>query len=188
MRRGRSYALAGIATAALAGCGGDTPRQDADEPKGTWTVDVDAEFPSSQRISQPATMKITVRNRDDRTLPNVAVTVDSFSRRASQANLADAERPIWVVDDGPRGGQTAYVNTWTLGRMGPGQTKTFEWKVTPVEAGNYRLTYKVAAGLDGRAKARLAGGEVPRGTFDVTVSRAPSQSRVDPDSGEVIRD
>ena len=190
MTRGRTFALAGVAAAALAGCGGgESARQDADEPSGTWTVDVvEAEFPSSQRLSQEATMRIRVRNREDRALPNVAVTVDSFSQRSEQAGLADPERPIWIIDDGPRGGVTAYTNTWALGRMGPGQTKTFEWKVTPVEAGEYRVKYRVAAGLDGKAKARLAGGEVPAGTFNVSVSREPSQSRVDPDSGEVIRD
>ena len=188
MRTGRLFAVAG-ATALLAGCGGGkSERQDADEPRGTWTVEVlEADFPASQRLAQQSTMRIRVRNREQRAIPNIAVTVDSFSRRSQQAGLSDPERPVFIVDNAPRGGVTAYANTWALGRMGPGQTKTFTWRVTPVEAGEYRLRYRVAAGLDGKAKARLAGGGVPAGTFQVQVSRAPAQSRVDPDSGEVIR-
>lgn len=187
--RGRSIALAGCAAVVVAGCGGESARQDADEPKGTWTVAVtDAEFPRSQRLAEQETLRISVRNTADRAIPNLAVTVDSFSRRSEQAGLADPNRPVWIVDDGPRGGGTAYTNTWALGRVAPGQTKTFEWKVTPVEAGTHRVAYRVAAGLDGKAKARLDGGDRPEGTFTVQVSKRPSQSRVDPDTGDVIRD
>ena len=187
--RGGWIALAGCA-ALVAGCGGDdSARQDADEPKGTWTVDVvEAEFPRSQRLAEQETLRIRVRNTADRALPNVAVTVDSFTRRSEQAGLADPNRPVWIVDDGPRGGTTAYTNTWALGRMAPGQTKTFEWRVTPVEAGTHRVSYRVAAGLDGKAIARLEGGDRPEGTFTVRISKRPSQSRVDPETGEVIRD
>jgi hypothetical protein len=188
MRRGRWIALAGCA-ALVAGCGGESQRQDADEPRGTWTVDVlEAEFPRSQRLAQPATLRIRVRNDEDTAIPNVAVTVDSFSRRSEQPGLADANRPIWVVDDAPRGGTTAYTNTWALGRMAPGQTKTFQWRVTPVEAGTHKVSYRVAAGLDGKAKARLDGGNRAEGTFTIRISSEPSQSRVDPETGEVIRD
>lgn len=187
--RSRWIALAGCA-AVVAGCGGgESARQDADEPSGTWTVDVvEAEFPRSQRLAEQETLRVRVRNTADRAIPNLAVTVDSFSRRSEQANLADPNRPVWIVDDGPRGGTTAYTNTWALGRVPAGQTKTFEWKVTPVEAGTHKVSYRVAAGLDGKAKARLDGGDRPEGTFTVRVSKEPSQSRVDPDTGDVIRD
>lgn len=185
--RGRRLVLASCVLLA-AGCGGDNARQDADEPSGTWKVDVvEADFPKSQHIAKPETMRIKVRNADNRALPNVAVTVDSFTARSEQANLADPNRPVWVVDDQPRGGTTAYTNTWALGRIEPGQTKTFEWKVTPVKAGTFDITYRVAAGLDGKAKAELSGGGRPQGKFDVSISREPAQSRVDPDTGEVIR-
>jgi hypothetical protein len=181
-----------VLAAVAAGCGGGSQRQDADEPRGSWTVDVvDAEFPSSQRLAKQETMRIRVRNDDDRAVPNVAVTVEGFGRRSEQAGLADPTRPIWILDDGPRGGTTAYTNTWALGRMAPGATKTFEWRATPVVASPdgrpFRLSWRVSAGLDGKAKARLADGGVPRGTFAVSVDREPSQARVDPDSGEVIR-
>ena len=175
--------------ALLAGCGGESARQDADEAKGTWKVEVvEAEFPASQRLAKQETMRIRVRNSDDRTLPNVAVTVEGFSARSEQAGLADASRPVWVVDDGPRGGTTAYTNTWALGRIPPGETKTFEWRATPVKAGEHKLSYRVAAGLDGKARAQLASGSRPEGSFSVNVRRDPSQARVDPDSGDVVRD
>jgi hypothetical protein len=189
--RGRRWSvLACLPVAAFAvGCGGDeSARQDADEPSGTWTVDVvDAEFPTSQQLARQETMRIRVRNREDRAVPNVAVTVEGFSTRSEQAGLADPTRPVWIVDDEPRGGVTAYTNTWALGRIAPGGTKTFEWRVTPVKAGTHRVTYRVSAGLDGKAKAQLARGKAAQDAFKVRVARAPSQSRVDPDTGAVVR-
>ena len=189
MERGRRIILAACAACVtLAGCGGGPARQDADEPSGTWRVSLpEAKFPRSQHVAEKATMRITVRNDADKAMPNVAVTVDSFSARSEQAGLASAERPIWVVDNGPRGGVTAYANTWALGRVPPGGTRTFEWQVTAVQPGRHRISYRVAAGLDGKAKARLDGGSRPEGRFDVNVSREPSQSRVEPGSGDVIR-
>lgn len=188
MWRGRWIALAGCLTLA-AGCGGKSERQDADEPSGTWTVEVvEAKFPSNQKLAKPSTMRISVRNDEDRAIPNVALTVEGFSRRSQQAGLADPERPVFIVDDAPRGGVSAYTNTWSLGRVPPGATREFVWRVTPVRAGTYRLTYRVAAGLDGKARARLAGGEVPEGSFRVDVSERPSKARVEPGSGEVIRE
>jgi len=181
-----SLTLASSALLAF-GCGGGE-RQDADEPSGTFAVDVvDAEFPRSQRLAKQATMRIRVRNDAERAIPNLALTVDGFTRRSGQAGLSDPNRPVFIVDEGPRGGVTAYTNTWALGRLAPGRTRTFEWRVTPVRAGRYRLSYRVAAGLDGKARARLDGGGRPEGTFRVNVSREPSQARVDPDTGEVIR-
>ena len=171
-----------------AGCGGGNERQDADEPKGTWRVEVvDATFPDEQNIAKQETMRITVRNADDRDIPNLAVTVDSFTRRSEQADLADATRPVWIVDDSPRGGTTAYANTWALGRVPAGGEKTFEWKVTPVVAGDHEVSYRVSAGLDGKAKARVDGGGRPEGSFDVSISRRPAKARVNPDTGEVER-
>ena len=175
--------------ALTAGCGGGNARQDADEPRGTWNVEVvEAEFPSSQRLARQETMRIRVRNADDRAVPNVAVTVEGFSRRSEQPGLADPTRPVWILDNGPRGGTTAYTNTWALGTIPPGGEKTFEWRATPVRAGTHRLTYRVAAGLDGKAKAQLEGGEAPEGSFSVNVDRKPARSRVDPDTGDVVRD
>jgi len=187
------------ALVALSGCGGGE-RQDADEPEGTYRLEVaDAAFPERQGIAERTTMRIRVRNPEQRTVPNVAVIVETagaksgdgvtaFGQKATDSRLADTNRPIWIVDEGPVGGTSAYSNTWTLGPLRGGQTKTFEWKVTPVKPGRHEVTYKVSAGLDGKAKARLtSGGQRPEGTFTVQVSRDPAQSRVDPDTGEVVR-
>jgi len=187
--------LLAAATAALSGCGGGE-RQDADEPEGTYRLEVaDASFPARQGIAERTTMRIRVRNPEQRTVPNVAVTVETagaqegdgvtaFGQKASDSRLADSSRPIWVVDQGPAGGTSAYSNTWSLGPLRGGQTKTFEWKVTAVEAGEYSLAYRIAPGLDG--KARLAAGGKTRGTFDVRVADEPVPARVN-SKGEVVR-
>jgi hypothetical protein len=188
MRRGPWIALC-VSALTAAGCGGgESARQDADEPKGDWGIQVvEAKFAKQQRLAEKATLRIRVRNTEDRAVPNIAVTVEGFASRSEQAGLADGERPTWIVDDGPRGGITAYTNTWALGRLAPGQSKTFEWQVTPVKAGDFKVNYRVAAGLDGKARAVAVGGTRPEGTFAVEVSDEPAQSRVDPDTGDVIR-
>jgi hypothetical protein len=172
---------------ALGGCGGGA-RQDANEPSGTFKVDVvDASFPAKQRLSEPERLRIAVKNIGDRDVPDVAVTVDSFGEASQQQGLADPERPVWLVDAGPRGGTTAYVNTWALGRLRAGQTRTFTWRVTAVAPGEHKVHWTVAAGLNGKAKARLRGNRVPEGEFTVNVSPKPSQASVDPATGKVVR-
>jgi len=177
-----SAALAAT-TLALAGCGGGE-RQDANEASGTFALEVvDATFPQDQSLAAASEMKITVRNADSKAVPVVAVTVDSFSKDSDQAGLADPSRPVWVIDREPVGGETAYTNTWALGSLAAGQTRTFSWKVTPVQSGTHTVKYKVAAGLDGKAKTAsdLAG------DFTVDIDDAPAQARVDPETGDVIR-
>ena len=188
LRRVTAAAAATTFACALAACGGGE-RQDADEPEGTYVVDVEsAKFPEDQSLARQERLTVRVKNADTKEIPNVAVTVDGFSRETEQAGVADPERPVWIIDNGPRGGTTAYVGTWSLGKLAPGQTKTFTWRVTPVVPGSHKVTYRVAAGLDGKAKAQLQGGGVPEGEFDVRVDDEPSQSRVDPETGDVVRD
>ena len=140
-------------------------------------------------------MRIRVRNPGDEALPNVAVTVETkgkkpgdgpvaFAQSADDERLADPNRPVWVLDQEPKGGTSSYANTWSLGPLAGGQTATFEWKVTAVEPGSYSIAYRVAPGLDG--KARLADGSKARGTFAVTISDEPVPARVN-DKGEVER-
>jgi hypothetical protein len=128
-----------------------------------------------------------VRNIGRRTMPDVAVTVDSFSARSERTDLADAQRPVWVIDRPPRGSATAYTNTWALGRLRAGRAKRFVWRVTPVQAGTHRLRLRVAAGLTGRAKAVLAGDRVPGREVTVRISARPARVRVDPETGAVVR-
>ena len=176
-----------IAIATLSGCGGGT-RQDVGEPFGTYTVAVPAaSFAPSQQIAQSYVMRISVMNSDTKSIPNVAVTVDSFDYISQQPDLANPHRPVWGVDQEPVGGAASYVNTWALGRLLPGHTATFIWRVTALRAGSYTLHYRVAAGLNGKAVAQLAGGGVPGGTFNVQVSGRPEQASVNPNTGQVIR-
>ena len=180
--------VVGAAAVAVAGCGGAT-RQDAAEPSGTFRVDiVNASFPTKQHLAQPERFVIAVRNTGNETVPNVAVTVSSFAARSEQAGLADPERAVWIIDSSPRGGDTAYTNTWALGRLAPGQTRRFVWRVTAVQAGTHTVKWQVAAGLNGKAKATLAGNRAPAGSVTVDVSSKPAQAHVDPKTGRVVRE
>jgi hypothetical protein len=173
----RSRAVVSCAlAAAVAGCGGGGKRQDAGEPSGQFSVAVvQAKFPAKQTLAKRSQMVIAVKNVDTKTIPNVAVTVKSFDQRRDDPNLADPSRPIFVVNRGPSGGDTAYVGTSALGPLKPGETKVFRWDVTAVRAGKYNLTYSVAAGLNGKAKAVLSGGGRPSGAFAGEISdKAPS--------------
>ncbi|HWK25713.1 MAG TPA: hypothetical protein VNS09_04075 [Solirubrobacter sp.] len=177
----------------LAACGGQ--RQDADEPAGTFKVEVvDAVFPHRQHIAEPVELRVRVRNADRRTLDNVAVTVETRPRPGNAAvafgqgtrdpRLADSARPIWVLAEGPRGGDVASVNTWSAGRLGPGESRELVWKLVASRAGRFTLGYRVAPGLTG--KARAAAGGRAAGTFTVTIADTPVPARVGAD-GEVVR-
>jgi hypothetical protein len=183
------------ALVAVSGCGGGEA-QDADEPEGTYRLEVaDASFPATQAIAEQSTMRIQVRNPGESDVPDVAVTVETkgskpddgltaFGQKSEDSRLADPNRPIWVLDQEPVGGTSAYANTWTLGPLKGGETKTFEWKLTAVEPGSYSLAYRISPGLDGKAK--LASGTRAGGTFAVTVSDEPVPARVNSE-GEVVR-
>lgn len=187
--------VAGVALtgALVAGCGGQ--RQDANEPSGKFTVDVQtASFPSHQQISQPTKMKIVVRNTSSKTVPDVAVSLlqpkaktsaQAFSDTSSDPQLASRSRPIWVVNRGPYDGETAYSNTWTRGPLKPNKAATFTWNVTPVKAGDFDIVWQVAAGLNGKAKAVAPGGGPVTGRFHASVSAKPKQATVDA-AGNVI--
>jgi hypothetical protein len=192
----RELVVFGALTAlVVAGCGGK--RQDDDEASGQFRVQVtSASFPARQSISEGAHLRIAVRNADRKSLPNVAVTVETKPNAGgaapeafgmsdtSDSRLADSSRPVWVVDSGPSGGTSAYTNTWAMGTMFPGETKTFDWSLLPARSGDYTVTYRVSPGLDGKAKP--AGGARTRGSFHVTISDEPVPARVD-DSGNVVR-
>lgn len=176
-----------VGAGALAGCGGGQ-RQDAHEPSGDFRVEVvKASFPTRQHLAKQEHLVVTVRNSGDKAVPDLALTVDSFSHVDPQPDLADPKRPTWIVDRGPTGGDTAYTNTWALGRVAPGQTRTFDFAVTPVLSGTHKVTWRVAAGLNGKARAVTAGNRVPMGTFTVAVSGRPARATVDPATGKVIR-
>ena len=182
----RRFCLVGAACVAVAGCGGGE-RQDADEPEGQYRVDVvEAKFPTATKLAERSALVISVKNVDTKTIPNIAVTVKSFDQRRDDPNLADPRRPQFIVNRAPRGGDTAYVGTSALGPLRPGQTKTFEWSVTAVKSGPYKLNYTVAAGLDGKAKAVLASGGAPKGVFTGEISSKAPKARVSDEDGETV--
>jgi len=183
----RALAVGTVVSAlTLAACGGKA--QDANEPSGTYDVSVvRSTFPAKQHLSEAERMVIAVKNTGRKTVPNLAVTVDSFAAKSEQPDLADASRAVWIVDTSPAGGDSAYVNTWALGRLRPGQVRRFVWRVTAVKPGTHTIKWRVAAGLNGKALARTEGDRTPQGQFTVDVSDTPSQSRVDPATGQIIR-
>jgi hypothetical protein len=207
--------IAGVgATLALAACGSGA-RQDAHEPNGRFKVALSTvSFPASQKLSEHTHLVIAVRNAGDKTIPDVAVTIcnvtctypapkgegtsaQAFAQDLDQQNLANPSRPVWIVDRGPgvcgyscqNGGQgagvTAYANTWALGSLRPGKTVRFDWAVTAVSAGKHIVAWQVAAGLNGEAKAILADGSKPHGTFAVEIGSAPQQSYVN-NQGRIV--
>ncbi len=186
---------------AVAGCGGGG-RQDENEPDGNFAVEVmDASFPDQQRLAQSSNLSIMVRNAGDETVPNIAVTIAGLDYRATQPGLANPERPQFAVNAVPReiggfpeakdatpdGCDTAYVNTWACGPLKPGAQRTFEWKLTPVKAGPYKISWRVVAGLNGKAKAVAStGGGAPAGTFSGSVSNAAPDVRIAADGKTVV--
>jgi hypothetical protein len=118
----------------------------------------------------------------------------SFSVRSEQAGLAIPFRPVWILESGfPKlegqtasaGAEAAQTDTYAFGALPAHQSKQIVWNVTPVQAGTYTVHYRVAAGLEGKAKAVTADGSVPEGEFVVRISSAPPQTRVN-DSGQVV--
>ena len=162
----------------VAGCGGGE-RQDENEPEGDFAVEVvEATFPEQQKLAKSSDLVITVRNAGDETIPNIAVTVDGLRRRARRtptwptraSRLRDQRR---AGRDrrlpGGQGRHPARLRHRLREHLGlrpaqAGPEKTFSWTVTAVKAGDFKVNWQVAAGLDGKAKAVAAGGGVaPRG-------------------------
>jgi hypothetical protein len=196
-RRGSRRTAAAIAALALtaSGCGAG-PRQDASEKKADYRLEVaSASFPQQQAIAQSSTLAIAVRNSDSKTVPNVAVTVEtagakpgqastSFGQAGGDSRQSDPNRPVWIVDTGPAGGDSAATNTWALGSLKPGKTMIFKWRVTAVLPGSYTINYRVAPGINGNA--RLASGGRTKGSFKVKIDDKPVDAHVD-DNGNVVR-
>lgn len=203
LRPWRSAALPALLAlgAVLAGCGGGS-RQDAGEHAASFDVKVlHASFPARQSIARPERMELAVQNTGSRAVPDLAITVDSFNYRSNYPDLAARQRPVWVIERGPGpvprpavqsqevsqlgGGQTADVNTWSLGALAAGATQTYVWKVTPVKSGAHTVHYSIAAGLAGRARATLASGGAATGQFAVQIAGSPPSSHVAP-NGKVV--
>jgi hypothetical protein len=186
---------------AAAGCGGGE-RQDANEPEGNFAVEVvKAKFPEKQKLAKSSDLVVTVRNAGQKTIPNIAMTVNGLDRRKTDPDLADPNRPVFALngvqveiagfpeakDASPRGCDTAFVNTWACGPLKPNEQRTFRWSVTAVQAGPYKVDWRVAAGLDGKAKAVApGGGPAPRGRFSGSVSDEAPDVRVADDGHTIV--
>ncbi len=180
-------AATAAAIVGLAACGGEE-RRDAGLTDRSYTVAVQrASFEPRQRLAQRNALIISVRNAGEQAIPNLTVTVRGFTDRAGGSRDADRGRDLWIVGRAPTRAGTAFDDTWAVGRVEPGRTATLRWDVTPVVAGTHKLTYEIAPATAGSGRVELSGGEEPRGSLTVRVSAAPSRARVDPRTGEVIR-
>ncbi|MGH2880509.1 MAG: hypothetical protein ACRDK4_13015 [Solirubrobacteraceae bacterium] len=184
----------------IAGCG--EGERNAAELKGTYPVEVTkVSFPRKQAVARDTRLVILVRNAGSKTMPNVAVTVDSFYYRSDYPHLSVNQRPVWIVNTGPGavahpsveseeinppgGGETAFVKTWALGPLAAGHQVRFVWRVTPVKSGRHTLTYTVAAGIDGKSVAQTPDGSKPVGKLVARIAPAPPRTHVNPETGEV---
>jgi hypothetical protein len=190
-----------VCLVALAGCGGGQ-RQDENEPSGNFPVEVvGTSFPDKQQLAKSSDIVVSVRNAGQKTIPNVGITLHGLNERKNNPDLADASRPVFAIngvqvkiagfpeakDAAPRGCDTAYVDTWACGPLKPNRTRTFRWSVTAVRAGDYKITWRVNAGLDGKAKAvAQGGGPAPTGTFAGTISNKAPTVRVADDGHTIV--
>lgn len=126
---------------------------------------------------------------------NLPSVQGSFSVRTDQPGLAIPHRPVWILEEGyPKltgqtasaGAEAAQTNTYSFGPLAPNQTRRMVWNVTAVRTGTFTVHYRVAAGLQGKAKAVTTDGSVPEGEFVVRISGEPPQTRVN-EAGEVVR-
>jgi hypothetical protein len=211
----RGALLCGVALL-VAGCGMNKPTQDANEPSGEFPVRVEASFPEEQKLAQDSRLEIEVENVGDGVIPNANVHVEGFSKLLRDPSdparidpqQADPERPIFVINkspieferdrspvnqslvdreiDPPSGKRTAYVSTYSLGELAPGDTAVFRWNLSAIDPGPYKLSYEVNAGLDGRAKAVDEDGERPTGEFAGVIQDSSPAARVAGDGETVV--
>jgi hypothetical protein len=188
-----------------AGCGSGSSSAD-DEPGGTFHVKVtEAAFPTAQKLGQTTLLKLAVRNTGKRTVPGLSVSftiageqgVNSslpFGVRDPQPELAQPERPVWVLAQGyprlhgssdPGGASTSSAKTFAFGALKPGATTTAVWKLSAVRSGRYTLLYDVDAGYSGQAKAKTDNGVRPGGSFKTEISERLPETEVT-DSGEIL--
>ncbi len=128
----------------------------------------------------------------------------AFSVISNQPGLEIPSRPVWILEQGfPRlagavpgtaphgeiaaasGAIAVQTNTFAFGAVEPGESSEMVWQLTPVQAGTYTVSYRVAAGLEGKAVAVNDDGSVPEGEFIVQITDAPPQTRVN-GAGEVV--
>ena len=65
---------------------------------------------------------------------------------------------------------TGLVSTFSFDALPPARSRTFVWRVTPVRAGRYRVSYGLSAGTTGAQTLRADGGGRLSGRFTVDVA------------------
>lgn len=167
---------------------------------------VKATFPTEQDLGQTSLMRIAVRNTGEETVPTAGITISiageegqtsslPFGIHDPQPDLAQPDRPVWVVAEGypkpsgattKRGGATSSSRkTFDFGALKPGKTVEGIWKLSAVKAGRFTVLYGVDAGLGGKAKAETDTGVTPGGSFKVQITDVTPNVEVS-DSGEVV--
>jgi hypothetical protein len=196
---------AALAATSLAACGESS--SNSSESEGSYAVKVTkATFPTKQALGQTSLLRIGIANRGKKTVPATAVTISiagkegesstlPFGIRDRQPDLAQPDRPVWVVAEGypkaagettKRGGATTSGRkTFNFGPLKRGKSVEGIWKLSAVKAGRYTVMYSVGAGLGGKAKAETANGVQPGGSFKVLVTDVTPETEVT-DSGEVV--
>ncbi|HEX8649038.1 MAG TPA: hypothetical protein VF715_19255, partial [Thermoleophilaceae bacterium] len=87
----RALACACAVSMAAAGCGGGT-RQDEDEPRGEFPVEVTrAVFPPDQKLAKDSKMEIAVRNAGSKEIPVISITVECPGQKG-KSEQKDGER------------------------------------------------------------------------------------------------
>jgi hypothetical protein len=162
----------------LAGCGGGE-RQDANAPSGTWEVTVtDWNFPETQPLGRPVDFELTVRNDDQRDIPQLIVTIAGLKQFVEQRNAATITRPIWIVNDVNYSDVTPYnsalATSYNLGPLAAGDTKEYKIGLTPLRRGEHRVGYSLSGDLFGKAKlVRAEDGGIAGETRVVRIDPTP---------------
>jgi hypothetical protein len=89
-------------------CGSGGERQDVTEPSGNFPVQVTkSKFPNRQLLAETSDLELAIKNVGDQTIPDLAVTVytgetkadGSFNIRVDEPNLANPNRPVWILEN-----------------------------------------------------------------------------------------
>lgn len=195
-----------VAVAVLLAACGDEESSDANERGGGYQLEVvDTSFPAEQRLGQTSLLRMAVKNTGEQTVPMLTVTIGVGGKRGAdssipfaihdpQAGLAQADRPVWVLAERyprfagsarPAGSSTSNERTFAFGELKPGATARVVWKLSAVRAGDWKLLYRVGAGLGTQVHAETASGEAPGGTIVAEISSKLPEVEVT-DDGEVV--
>lgn len=101
--------------------------------------------------------------------------------------LVDQEVNPPAGGDNPRGGDTSFVGSYKVDdELAPGDTATFRWDVSAVQARPYEIRYEVNAGYDGKARAVTADGEPVTGAFRGVIEGDAPDARVASDGRTIV--